>query len=178
MSKDVEIVIAPLPERSGVEAHGDRDLKSLQSLRKRDFMIQRLADKKMNVLGHYDITQNLEAVVSANEFERIKESIFGVCLSEVSFSAITTEGDKVIVAFILVSLEAQRHEWILSRFEWRKGKTDRARARLPTSGDETARYGAPKFHMWATRPIFSFNYLPGTSVPEFGLAPAYMLNIP
>jgi len=68
MGEDVEIVIAPLPERSRVETHGNRNLKSLQSLRKRDLPIERLADKKMNMLGHYDITKNLEAVVSASEF--------------------------------------------------------------------------------------------------------------
>src|SRR5215469_18154666 len=65
----------------------------------------------MNVLGHYDITKNLEAVVSASEFQRIKEPIFGTCCCEISLAAITAEGDKVVVAFLLITLEAQRH-WI------------------------------------------------------------------
>ena len=52
MGKDVEIVIAPLPEGSRLETHGHRDFKSLQGLRERDFMVQRLADKKVNMLWH------------------------------------------------------------------------------------------------------------------------------
>jgi hypothetical protein len=114
MGKDVEIVIAFLPERSWRETSGDRDFKSLQSLRKREFIIQRLADKKMNMLWHHNITWNLEAVVTASEFERIQESIFGICCCEVSLAAVTTKGDKVVVTFILITLEAQRHGWILS----------------------------------------------------------------
>jgi hypothetical protein len=31
----------------------------------------------------------------------------------VGFPVVTTEGDEVIVTFLLVSLKAQRHEWIL-----------------------------------------------------------------
>jgi hypothetical protein len=72
-------------------------------------MIQRLADKKMSMLWHHDVTQNFEAVAAGSEFKRIKESISGICCCEVSLPAITTEGDKVVVAFMLITLEAQRH---------------------------------------------------------------------
>jgi len=72
-------------------------------------MIHRLADKKMNMLWHHNVTQNLEAVAAASQFQRIKKDIFGIWSWKVSLPAITTEGDKVVIAFLLTTLEAQRH---------------------------------------------------------------------
>ena len=37
----------------------------------------------------------------------------GVGGVEVGFAVVTTEGDEVVVAFVLIPFEAQRHGWIL-----------------------------------------------------------------
>ena len=70
----------------------------------------------MNVLGHHHVAENLEAIAASDEFQRIEERVFGIWRREVRLPAITTEGDKVIVTFMLITSEAQRHDRILSRF--------------------------------------------------------------
>ena len=72
-------------------------------------MIARLADKKMNMLGHYNIAQYSEPVMAAGQLKRMKEDVFADRIREVRGPTIATEGDKVIVAFLLITLEAQWH---------------------------------------------------------------------
>jgi len=65
------------------------------------------------VFGHDDVAEDAEVVALAGEFERVEEDVSGVWGVEVGFAIVTTEGDEVVVAFFLVTLQAQRHGWIL-----------------------------------------------------------------
>jgi hypothetical protein len=69
MSKDIEVVIAFLPEGAGSQASGDREFKSLQDLGKWNLRIERLAHQKMNMLRHDDITENLKVIAATSEFQ-------------------------------------------------------------------------------------------------------------
>lgn len=71
------------------------------------------ADEQVDVLGHDDVAEDFEVVALAGEFEGVEEDVFCVWGVEIRFTAVTTEGDEVIVTFLLVSYEAQRHGWIL-----------------------------------------------------------------
>jgi hypothetical protein len=94
----------------------------------------------MNMLGHYNIAQHLEPVMAAGQLKRMKEDVFAVRRREVWGPTIATEGDKVIIAFMLISLQSQWHK----RFYRDKAEKPVAlSARWPTSGDNAARYGAP-----------------------------------
>jgi hypothetical protein len=84
------------------------------------------ATRQVNVLGHDDVTEEFELIVSAGTFERVEKDISGGSSVEVGIAVVATEGDEVVVTFLLVSLEAQRHGLIL---EYRV----RAFARMPTS---------------------------------------------
>ena len=78
---------------------------------------QRFADEQVDVLGHDDVAEDFEVVASPGEFEGVEKDIPCLGRVEIRLTAITTEGDEVIVTFLLVSLQAQRHGWILpSRF--------------------------------------------------------------
>ena len=49
----------------------------------------------------------------ADAFERVEEDVFCGGGVEVGLAVVATEGDEVVVAFLLVALEAKRHGSIL-----------------------------------------------------------------
>ena len=69
-------------------------------------MVERFADKEMDVLGHDDVAKDFEVVAFAGEFQGVEEDVFRGRGGEVGFAAVTTEGDEVVVAFSLESFEA------------------------------------------------------------------------
>ncbi len=76
-------------------------------------MVEGFAEKEMDVLGHDDVAEDFEVVAFAGEFQGVEEDVFRGRGGEVGFAAVTTEGHEVVVALVLVSLEAQRHGRIL-----------------------------------------------------------------
>ena len=64
------------------------------------------------MLGHDDVAEDIEVVALAGLFEGVEKGVFGVWGVEVRFTAVAAEGDEVVVAFVMVTLEAQRHRWI------------------------------------------------------------------
>ncbi len=65
--------------------------------------------QEMNVFGHDDIAEDFEVVPESGALQgRLEESL---CLfgGEIGSSAVTTEGDEVVVSFLLVSLEEVGH---------------------------------------------------------------------
>ncbi len=78
------------------------------------------------MFGHYDVAEDLELVSAACSLQRVEEDVFRGGGVQVGSAVVATEGDEVVVAFLLVSLEAQRHGLIL-------GYRVRALRECPTS---------------------------------------------
>ncbi len=124
MGEDVEVVVARLPEGTLRETSGDGDLQGLEGFCEGN--AGRFAHEQVNVLGHDDVTEEFKLIMSAGTFERVEEDVSGVLGVEVGFAIVATEGDEMVVALLLISLEPERHGMIL---EYRV----RAFARMPTS---------------------------------------------
>jgi len=93
-------------------------------------MIGWLAHEQMDVLGHDDITKDFHVIAPASLFERVEERVLGGRRDEIRLAAVATEGDIVVVALLLISFEAQRHERILS-----SSRNERERKRIAHSRD-------------------------------------------
>ena len=63
----------------------------------------------MDVLGHEDVAEDVELVGGAEFLEFFEEGDSGEVVVEKGKSTVTTEGDEVIVAERLVSLQVGRH---------------------------------------------------------------------
>jgi hypothetical protein len=94
----------------------------------------------MNMLGHDDVAEYFEMIMTASLFEGLPEYVSGGLGLEIRLAAVATEGDKVVVSFILIAFQAQRHGWILSRFMDR-GEVGSRYTRLPTLGAPRRRWG-------------------------------------
>ena len=71
----------------------------------------RLADEKMNVLRHDDITGHHEAVTLAHSLQRMLEKIARLCRAKKLKPVITTEGEEVKAPRVFVSHESAWHWW-------------------------------------------------------------------
>jgi hypothetical protein len=127
--EDIEVVVPSLPEGTLGEPARDRDLQRLYRGCKRTFLMGWLGYEKVNVLWHDYESQHLESIALAGQFQRQQKPILGMRRAEIGFAAVATEGEKVVFTFMLITLQAQWHDGIVST--------------TPTSGDNTARYGAP-----------------------------------
>ena len=61
------------------------------------------------MFGHEDVAEDVETMASAELFESFQEDCTGVVVVEVGKTLITTEGDEVVVAEAVITLEAARH---------------------------------------------------------------------
>jgi len=57
----------------------------------------------MDMLGHYDITGNRKEIAQTDTFQRIFKKISGTNRREVAATTVTTEGEKVELARLLVA---------------------------------------------------------------------------
>jgi hypothetical protein len=151
---DVEIVVTRLPERSILSLHGNRQLESLKRFRQSNFLW--LTDEQMDVHWHYNVSAHEELIADAHDFERVFEEVSCDCGSKIGSAAITTEGDEMEVARLLVSDEPFCHAIIVShiskaRWCWPHGRTNR---KEPTSQTRDmghphlfggSRYGPPAY---------------------------------
>ena len=71
--KDVEIVVAGLPERAFREASGDGDLQGLQGFRQG--IVGKFADEQVNVLRHDDVAEDFELVMAAGALEGVEKDV-------------------------------------------------------------------------------------------------------
>src|SRR5437868_15551225 len=69
----------------------------------------RLSDHEMKMLGHYDMTQHLEAVTRAPFIQHLYEDITRTHRSHEWLSLITTAGDVVVVVKTVDSDQIARH---------------------------------------------------------------------
>jgi hypothetical protein len=115
MGQDIEVVVAGLPEvhSFAFENLGAFSLQDAQSSGKG--LEFRLGQKQVDVLGHENVTEEKELVTLANSFERLLEDDAGVVVGQIGKTLITTEGNEVVVAFGLITLQTTRHQIILSR---------------------------------------------------------------
>ena len=65
------------------------------------------------MLRHDDIPENIEFVMPACLFEGALTAIAGLGSAEVGFPTITTEGEEVKIASVLITMEGPRHGWIV-----------------------------------------------------------------
>jgi hypothetical protein len=63
----------------------------------------------VDVLGHEDVAEDVEAVTDAEFFEGVFEGEAGVVVIEEWKAVVTTEGDEVLVAEGLVALKTAGH---------------------------------------------------------------------
>ncbi len=88
------------------------------------------------MLGHDDVAEYLESIAVSGAFEGVEEDVFCGGGVEVGFAVVATEGDEVVVAFLLMALEPERHG-VNCRVS---GSRFRTNAHISQS-----RYGAPRF---------------------------------
>src|ERR1700683_2599257 len=69
----VEVVVPRLPERALALPHRNRQLKRLNYLRK--IPVPRLVHQEMDVLWHYDVSNNSPAIATANALQRRLEKV-------------------------------------------------------------------------------------------------------
>ena len=67
------------------------------------------AEEQMDVLRHEDVSVEKELVALAESLKDVEEGDAGVVVVEVGESVVATEGEEVVVAFGLVSLQTTRH---------------------------------------------------------------------
>lgn len=116
VGEDVEVVIARLPE---LRAGAFQELRgfSLQDVeRGLQDLVFRFAEEKVDVFGHKNISEDQELVTVTECFEGVEKDGAGVIVVEVGEAVVTTEGEEVMVAFGLVSLQTARH-WTSLRSE-------------------------------------------------------------
>jgi hypothetical protein len=63
----------------------------------------------MDVLGHEDIAEEEELMTVAESFEPLFKYGAGVVIVQIGEAAVTTEGEEVVVAFGLITLQTTRH---------------------------------------------------------------------
>ena len=69
----------------------------------------------MNVLGHNDTSENVEAVFAAALFQRMFEEVAGSGCLQVRSAVITANGDGVVMVEVLITLQPVRHVFRLGR---------------------------------------------------------------
>jgi hypothetical protein len=103
VGEDVEVVVAGLPEVFVVafEEFGGFSLEDAEGCGQR--VSFGFGEEQVNVLGHEDVTEDVELVALAKSFEDFFEDDPGSVLIEIGEPTITTEGDEVVGAFRLVA---------------------------------------------------------------------------
>src|SRR6185312_6459758 len=110
LGKDVEVVVSGLPELGPFAFEYFRCL-ALEDAEcggeRLDFW---LGEQQVDVLGHEDIAEEKELVTLSKLLECFLEDDAGAVVVQVGKTAVATEGDEVVVAFGLITLETARHE--------------------------------------------------------------------
>jgi len=107
---DVEVVEALLPKVLCAVGQKLSCHSLLQSFHyHRRISSVRFSDHEMKMLGHYYITQHVEAVTRAHSIEYLNEDISSICRSQEWLSLITTGGDVVVVVKTVDSDQIARH---------------------------------------------------------------------
>jgi hypothetical protein len=73
------------------------------------------------MLRHKDIAEELELVALAESLKDVEEGDAGVVVVEVGESVVATEGEEVVVAFGLVTLQTARHGVVGSESSYANG---------------------------------------------------------
>ncbi len=118
MGQDVEVVVAALPELLAVafEPFGGLCLQGAEDVF--ELLLSGLAEQEVDVLGHKDVAEDVEMVPPTEMFESFEEDCAAVVVVEVRETVITTEGDKVVVAEGVITLETARHVRMIRGLCW------------------------------------------------------------
>jgi hypothetical protein len=134
LRKDIEVIIARLPERPLPALHRYRELEGLN--RPREQTPARFAHQQVDMFGHDNIRGDKKVVAAAHGFKRTLEDISRSFGTEMGQPPVAREGHKVQVPGLLVANQASRHASIVAHVS-------------------KARHGAPRSHRntqtWATR---------------------------
>lgn len=104
---DVEIVVSRLPEGPLLSLDRDREFKGLQCLCENG--VGGFADEQVYVLRHDDVPSHEEVIAQSHGLKRGLEKCTRIWRSEVRSSVVTTEGDEVEIAGLLVADQVGRH---------------------------------------------------------------------
>ena len=113
MGEHIEVVVAGLPELfpRAFEGFG---CFALQHANCGGEVVEfRLAQEQVNVLGHEDVAEEVEAVPLCQPLECFEEDASGGIVGEIWETPGTTEGEEVVVALGVISLETARHEEVV-----------------------------------------------------------------
>ncbi len=97
--KHIEVVVARRPERSPRTPQRHRQLQRLQSIRQQPSL--GFADQQMNMLRHYNVTRNIEAVSQARPLQRVFKERSRLRSIKKRLSLKTTESYKVQITPLL-----------------------------------------------------------------------------
>ena len=109
MGEDVEVVIARLPELASVSFEDFGSFAFQDADGCREWTAFWFGEEKVDVLGHEDVAEDEEVVSLTDPFKSGEEGAAGVIIVEVGKPVVTTEGEEVMLASGLVSLQTARH---------------------------------------------------------------------
>ena len=109
LGKNVEIVIVELPETRAVafQLFGSLSLEGAKDAAQ--WQRRWFAQQQVNVFRHKNVTEDVELVALPEAFKGFDEHGAVVVIVEVGKAFVTAEGDEVIVAEGVISLQVARH---------------------------------------------------------------------
>src|SRR5208283_1376323 len=115
-----------------------------------DQTLARLADEKMNMLGHDDITGDDKTVAPPHSLQRVFEEIPSLSRTQTLKAVETTESKEVKTSRVLVSDQAARHRREEYNESTRKSKNRTAKVCAVPGAQKRGTWGNPRW--WGTSP--------------------------
>lgn len=109
LREDIEVVVPGLPELGPVAFEKFRCLSLENTHGGSERVDLWFTEEKMNMLGHEYVAEEKETVTAAELFERFLKEDAGAVAIQIRETPVTTEGDEVVVAFGLITLQMARH---------------------------------------------------------------------
>ena len=113
IGEHVEVVVAgmPVPRPVTSELFGCLRLEGAKDAVQLDQL--RFIDEQMNVLRHENVAEDVEPMSLSKTFEVFKKDGTAVIIVEIRKTLVATEGDEMIVAEVVKSLQMNRHSGII-----------------------------------------------------------------
>ena len=109
LGKNVEIVIVELPETRAVAFQLFGSLSFEGAKDAAQWQRRWFAQQQVNVFRHKNVTEDVELVALSEAFKGFDEHGAVVVIVEVGKAFVTAEGDEVVVAEGVISLQMARH---------------------------------------------------------------------
>lgn len=107
--EDVEVVVVELPKARSVASQLLRGFRLKCAENDAKLPLVWFAQKQVNVLRHEDVAVDMESMALPEAFQRVEKDNAGVVTVDIGAAFVTAEGDEVVMAEVLVALQAARH---------------------------------------------------------------------